>query len=280
MSVAVSCVSHDGGPAAKISPDGATMIRGDPVTDQPKGGSMTGAAEGVLTKVAIEAIKPGFTWLVKWWGSRSLLIVGQERSGKTNFYRYLRYGITGRYGEETKITNEPHNSGMFVVTIGETDRALQLTVRKSTDMPGQIGPRESAKRVIRERPDIVVVMLDLTTPQTGSPNGAFGTWYEQFCSNLFELSADDDDLRSKPVAILTLLNKHDVFRISHNQAVFQRIVSDLRAALERWLTIRLGTRITGFQFLPMCAVYDPDDPARCDQRLIGYALEQIGLALQ
>jgi hypothetical protein len=241
---------------------------------------MTGVMEGVATKIAVEAIKPGFTWLMKWWGSRSLLIVGQERSGKSNFYRYLRYGILGRYGEETNITNEPQNSGMFTVTIGDSNRALELTVRRSTDMPGQIGPRESAKRVIRERPDIVVVMLDLTTPQIGSPNAAFGSWFEQFCGNLFEFSADDDDLRHRPVAILTLLNKHDVFRTENDPATFDRIVRELRATLQKWLLTRVGPRIANFQFLPMCAVYDPDDTARCDPRLIGYALERIGLALQ
>jgi hypothetical protein len=241
---------------------------------------MTGVVEGAATKIAVEAIKPGFIWLVKWWGSRSLLIVGQERSGKTNFYRYLRFGILGRLGEETKITNEPQDSGMFTVTIGDTNRALQLTVRNSTDMPGQIGPRESAKRVVRESPDIVVVMLDLTTPQTGNPNSAFGTWYDQFCSNLFELSSNEG-IRSRPIAILTLLNKHDEFLTrGGDQATFDKIVKELRATLERWLSSQFGPRIRDFKFLPMCAVYDPGDAASCDQRLIEYAVEQIGLALQ
>jgi hypothetical protein len=117
-----------------------------------------------------------------WWRGKTILIVGQQRAGKTTFVDYLRYGVFGDE-KDTEKTLEVERSPRFTVTLGR-DKALELSVRTVVDVPGQVGPIEHANLAFQERPHAIILFTDLTAPFTGPEEKASSAWLTAFCKRL------------------------------------------------------------------------------------------------
>lgn len=158
---------------------------------------------GVLLNLSISFLKrtlpTGLGWLVKKVAGKRLLIVGKERAGKTSFTNYLVHGVLCNEGEQAK-TQDIKASPTFSVDIGGNG-LLSLTCSNATEIPGQYGAEIQAKMTFEREPDILLVFLDLSTPDLSLQ------WLRNFCQ-CFE-----DQWRSntnnKLASLIIVMNKYD-----------------------------------------------------------------------
>lgn len=199
-------------------------------------------------KLGIEVLKrtapSGLVRVRTWLTGHEVLVVGQPRAGKTSFVEYLQYGIL-EPEQETAKTIETEKSVTFCVKVGR-DSSLELKVRRSVDVPGQVGPVEHALIAKKRRPSAIVVVLDLATPLVG-PESA-GEWLLQFCQHLDTHLSENPAMRKRFKSLMIVANKIDKV---HEQTISGRI-EHFRKQLKKGFTHVFGTR--SFPILPCVMV--------------------------
>ena len=147
------------------------------------------AFTGAVVKEATSEVARGpINWMKEWMAGGYLLILGQRRSGKSSFYKFLRTRRLNKQGQSPK-TLKSTSSGVFRFNWRDTT----ITVRNIRDNPGQIGPFEHAKLLFDTAPHVAIIFLDLTTyiPQSiedEEEDDCLG-WFNMFCDSLNDLLA-------------------------------------------------------------------------------------------
>lgn len=198
-----------------------------------------------------------------WLGGRRVLILGPPRAGKTSFSEYLRFGIL-EPEHETAKTVEAKGSPVFSVRIGR-DSALELKVRRSIDIPGQVGPIEHALIAKHRRPDAIVVILDLSAPATGERSSR--TWLVEFCRHLDEHLRDCSRFRRRLRALIFVANKND--KISAERS--RRLLSTFRDTIHKHLAYSFSTRVDSIPLLPCVLVQTSAGAAMADSVVVRLA---------
>jgi hypothetical protein len=227
--------------------------------------------EKLLENIVIKGSASIFDQAQRWYRSYDLLILGQERAGKTALYKFLRSRLLSRDGENTVPTVDAQNTGLFSFEWKTEQGTLLLEFRNVGDRSGQIGPSEHAKLFVVKKPHFLVIVLDITTPeQSDQLNSAWGTWFRYFCVYV------EDELRNRPGrarrlssrlhSLTILLNKVDAVDPANVQSVVDHARVRLRAELAH-LRPNFGSKIDSFQIIPCSIVENPRNGALEDSSL-------------
>lgn len=193
-------------------------------------------ASAVAVKFAIEAIRrvpsSGLARIRNALVGKEILVIGPSGAGKSSWVDYLRFGVLideGGAGETFDIKSTPS----FKVELGR-NAALELTVRRVTDLPGQFGPAEHARLLVERNPHAVVLVCDIAGPLQGRSRAALGPWLRQFTQRLATLVNRKRVVPLKLRAFLMLLNKVDKLSRKDLQrrrkTVADLLISGLKAA--------------------------------------------------
>jgi ABC-type uncharacterized transport system ATPase subunit len=130
-----------------------------------------------LSGAIISNAPKGFKYIKSLLFGKTVLIVGQERAGKTTFLDYFQYG----FFEDEKDTHKTYDispSVRFDVKLGRNE-ILEISVKTVVDVPGDIGANFQAKEIFERKPHAVLIFLDLARPQKES-----SVWLTEFCKRL------------------------------------------------------------------------------------------------
>jgi len=191
-----------------------------------------------------------------------VLILGQERSGKTTFYSFLRLRILGKDGQQSQPTIDNVNSGVFSFEWTTDNGTFGLAFRNVGDRSGQIGPQEHAKMLIRRRPHLTIIVLDITSSEVSNKiNDSYKSWFEYFCSYVSDLLINRPKVAkrfdNRPKTMLILLNKTDLLLPADLEGKVERATKIVRDTMGLRLTQHLGGRVTYFPILPCSMVENP-----------------------
>jgi GTPase SAR1 family protein len=223
---------------------------------------LTTALEKELAKVVITGAASVLDSARKWYRSYDLLIVGQERAGKTAFYKFLHSQFLSRDGEQTVPTVDDVNSGIFKFEWTTDSGVLVVELRNVGDRSGQIGPHAHARMFARQRPHLLVIILDISTREdTDRLHASYGRWLEYFCTYVAERLMKSPRiarrLRSRLRNVVILLNKADTIPAEQVDAVIGEATARIRATLQTRLRNHLGAGVDTFPILPCSIVSNP-----------------------
>ncbi|MGP0088634.1 MAG: GTPase domain-containing protein [Xanthobacteraceae bacterium] len=178
----------------------------------------------VLTKVAPK----GIAWLSAQMFGMTLLVIGERRAGKSSFVNYFEYGVLLSKGTRTPRTQEIRDTASFDLSIGR-DKALRMSVRKATDTRGHDTPKEQAALVVRRKPTVLMIFLDVSRDWDASDED-YGYLYLK--KVLEELNSKT--IRSKGVSnnlkhLCIVLNKADEVDATEYQKKVRSVKGILRA---------------------------------------------------
>ena len=244
---------------------------------------MTDPLASAATKLVGDIVKEEVTGFVRkakvWIKSSNVMIIGQERSGKTSFYRYLLYDLK-RPEQHIPITALTESSGATTVKVGER---LQATVRNYYDVPGQISPTELAEKVGRAKPRLLVVFLNARLPFKAEETGQYVDiykWVDAFFGRLGEIFRTKKGLSGKIRDIIVVVNKIDVLYDTGEIERFSNYQEVIRGLACEHLQTSMGTKMKDLLVLPCCTVVNSSRPHQQDDKLMKLLVEEIILKLQ
>lgn len=159
---------------------------------------------GAVVKLAISRAAPaGLKKLIAISSRREVFVVGPEGAGKTTFSLYMTYGILQHAGQ-TERTYDPVRSPRFHLRLG-TDNTLAVSVKASTDIPGQLPARNVADETFRRRPHGVVIMISLESDFDEATE-----WLEDFFGRLDQQWQTAKPRRNRLKSAIVVLNKLDL----------------------------------------------------------------------
>lgn len=171
-----------------------------------------GAVAGYLLKVGVAVIQrtapTGIAFIRSLFKGKKVLIVGQQRAGKTTFLDYLQYGLFEDEKETAKTFDITRSARRFDVKLGR-DASLELSVSAAIDVPGQRGPAAHADLVLEYNPHALIVVLDLTQPLRGKTENASANWLTEFCRRLEKQSRIKGHKQKRLNYVSVLLSKRD-----------------------------------------------------------------------
>jgi hypothetical protein len=148
-------------------------------------------------KVAAFGLRKGY----EWYRGFDLLILGQERSGKSTIYHFLRSRLLGQDGVDTPPTVDDVNSGVFSFEWQTAAGPLLLAFRNVGDRSGQIGPHSHAEMLVRKKPHLVIIVLDISSPEVADQlNASYLMWFKHFCSYINDLLVNKEKKQGKFIA--------------------------------------------------------------------------------
>lgn len=151
---------------------------------------------------------------------KTIIIVGQERAGKTTFLEYFQYG----FFEDEKDTSETYDitpSVRFDVKLGRNE-TLELSVKTVIDVPGQIGANFQAKEIYEQKPHAILIFIDVDRPLKSSKE-----WLTNFCRRLETYWRANNNKKNRVKSIILVLNKKDktdAKTIEARKKGFQKII--------------------------------------------------------
>jgi hypothetical protein len=180
-------------------------------TEPQAGGSNVTGVDVVVaptTELFKWAVPKGWAALRAWLRGKRLLIIGQARAGKTTFRKYLQWGLFDDE-HDSVVTPELEASERFSIDVGR-NASLQWFISTAIDSPGQVGPVEHANVAYEQNPDVIIIVLDLTTPLDGEPDRASGAWLQTFCRR-FEVKwrVNNKRKRNRLTSLMVLTSKFD-----------------------------------------------------------------------
>lgn len=236
------------------------------MTPDPVGGALTKEAAGLTVKAA----SWGIQYFHQWYRSYSLLILGQERSGKTTLYEFFKKRLLGERGRTTKPTIDNVDSGIFALEWKTAIGApLLLEFRNVGDRAGQIGPYEHARMLVRNMPHIVVVVLDMTSPAVSTRlNESYAKWFEAFAAEVAETLLNRPKkarkVRARLHQMIVLLNKVDELDPGAKEATLSGVKAELRKTMQGSLRPVFGSKVDHFPILPCSMVGNPLNGTEAD----------------
>ena len=171
-------------------------------------GSEIGPVIAVVKLVVERAAPTGWKWFKSITQGKTIAVVGPPGSGKSTFVDYLRFGVL-RVPEPHEKTYEPNASPRFNLTLGPS-KNLQLIVKSVVDFPGQAP--DISRVVFEQRPDVIVIMLDLSAPINEASNLEHSSahWLEEFLTRLDNRWHNSKSGRNKLRSIFIIMNKADL----------------------------------------------------------------------
>lgn len=160
---------------------------------------------------------------------KEILILGPGNVGKSKFAQYLRLATLDPEGKR-EMTYAITRSPAFVVALGPQEGRV-LRVRRTVDVPGQVGPHHHALLVARRRPHAVIIILDCSC----DPRGML-RWLCLFCSALDSVLRKAAPVARRLQEMVVILNKRD--KIDDRE--FAKLRQAVRKALERFLLVVWG----------------------------------------
>ncbi|MGI9055503.1 MAG: hypothetical protein ACR2F2_06845, partial [Pyrinomonadaceae bacterium] len=144
----------------------------------------------------------GFKYIKSLLTGKTIIIVGQERAGKTTFLEYFQYG----FFEDEKDTSKTYDvtpSVRFDVKLGRNE-TLELSVKTVIDVPGQIGAIFQAKEIYNQKPHAILIFMDINRPLKTSKE-----WLTEFCKRLETYWRANKGKKNRVKGIILVLNKKD-----------------------------------------------------------------------
>lgn len=170
----------------------------------------------------------GIGWIVTYAGGANILLLGPKAAGKTSFADYLEFGVIEDENYHIS-TVDSRRSGLHKIQVGK-DKSLDLKVRSTTDIPGQLNGDGHANTLRDERPHAAIVFLDGTKKQS-----EIIAWVDDFCSRLEAILMEDTRLRKKLRTLIFVLNKRDKLTdkeyASRKSAISKAVKDGLSGAL-------------------------------------------------
>jgi len=167
--------------------------------------------EATLVKVGVEllqrSVPTGISWFTAWLKGKTILVVGQARSGKSTFISYFQHGLFQSELDTSKTTTT-RNTPRFQVSLGK-DKTLNLHVKTAVELPGQVGATAHAITAFKKKPDAILIFTDLSTPLKGEADRASAAWVKEFCDELEKLWIGKGAHLNQIGSIIVVLNKQD-----------------------------------------------------------------------
>ena len=226
----------------------------DPIT--------SAVATEILKQITVEGTPKFFQRIRKWFYSYDLLIIGQERAGKTSLFNFLQKQLLGRDDDITEVTVDPSNSGMLTFKWVTNLGILQVEFRNISDQAGQIGPHEHAQILIKKKPHFIIIVLDVTSLEKSDKlHESYGAWFNAFCEYIHSHLKCRPSLARrvdrKLQQLIVVLNKVDVLDPESKTIVIDRAKSIINDIMNKWLTNNFSGRVNNFPVLECSLVENP-----------------------
>jgi GTPase SAR1 family protein len=183
----------------------------DPVTGS-IGGTIIKASVGVVVKNT----PLGLQKIGAWAKAKKILIIGQERAGKSTLFLTLQTGEL--FPEmETKETRAARQSGLISLGIENTTKVISF--KQVKDIPGHFSFFAQADLFRKTKASIVVVMLDATRDDNVE-------WIRSFSDEIEkQWNTDNRKQRYKNGNLIILLNKIDKIHSQDFEAIIEEVKS-------------------------------------------------------
>jgi len=223
---------------------------------------LTAAAEKELAAIAVKGAASAIDRARRWYRSYDLLILGQERAGKTALYRFLRSRLLSKDGEPTPPTVNDVNSGIIEFEWDSPHGPMVLELRNVGDRSGQIGPHQHATMFIRRRPHLLIIVLDVTrVVETDRLHDSYGRWFEFFCAYVADQLMNRPRLARRVSSrlrnMVILLNKADALDPARANGLLDQARERIQGIIQTRLRAHFGSRVDAFQILPCSIVSNP-----------------------
>jgi predicted GTPase len=220
------------------------------------------AALGKIIDVTVKAVP--WTNLVQRYQSYNLLIIGQERSGKSTLFQFLSRNQLAVRDADTKPTVDHEDSGCLIfqwkTALGAN---LACAFRNIGDYSGQTEPVRIAKLIAHKRPHLIIVVLDITKrdPHAGI-HGSYMNWLDSMCSHLAEALMKSPRSRKKLIKklrqVVILLNKVDCLEPANRETIVSEVTDRVKMILKNNLQNIIPTqKLNYFPIQPCSLVRDP-----------------------
>jgi hypothetical protein len=171
---------------------------------------------GALAKAVAGVTVKYVPWanLIQRYQSYNLLITGQERSGKSTLYWFLRLNRLGERDEKTPPTVDHEDSGCFLFEWRTEDGGnLSAAFRNVSDQSGQKEPKKLAELIVDQTPHLIIIVLDITAKDDKRIHSSYRNWLDNLCSHLTNILNSHSWAKSRLIRklrkIIILLNKVD-----------------------------------------------------------------------
>lgn len=195
----------------------------------------------------------GFKYIKSLLTGKTIIIVGQERAGKTTFLDYFQYG----FFEDEKDTSKTYDitpSVRFDVKLGRNE-ILEISVKTVIDVPGQAGAVLQAKEIYKQKPHAILIFIDVNRPLKPSSE-----WLVEFCKRLETYWRTNKHKGNRVKSIILVLNKKDKTNakiIESRKKAFQKILNaELKEAK--------GSMMDDVVVIPTAMVNNPDGTKSAD----------------
>lgn len=219
---------------------------------------MTGVETAGITvaKLVIERAAPaGLARLLPYIRGKTIMIVGPSASGKTTFLNYLRAEVFLPV-QPPESTLAPNETKPYEVHLG-TNQTVTVTVKTTVDVPGQYTAIQLATEAFARRPHGLVVVLDLTNPDSSD-------WFEEFSTRLDQKWQGVRRRRNRLRAVVVAMNKADLIddaAIAEQEAEYRRI------AQRHWRSAR-GSTMDDIIFMRSIMVQTPAGTSLVDALVV------------
>jgi hypothetical protein len=227
--------------------------------------ALTGAEVATIGKILnVTATAISKTDLVQKWHAYNLIIIGQERSGKSTLTRFLSRELLGYRDEKSPPTVDHEDTGGTLFRWRtEFSGDLSCAFRNIGDYSGQTEPAKIAKMITDKHPHLIIIVLDITKrdPHAGI-HGSYMNWLENMCSHLGDILSRRFRKRRKFVnylrQVVILLNKLDCLETSERDIVVKEADNNVKKIIAGSLrTLIPDQKLNNFAVLPCSLVRDP-----------------------
>jgi GTPase SAR1 family protein len=227
--------------------------------------AVTGAEVASAAKILGASVKAiPWTALVQKYQAYNLIIIGQERSGKTTLTRFLSRKHLGYRDEKIKPTVGHEDTGgrLFQWTT-ESGGNLSCAFRNIGDYSGQTEPAQIAKMITNKQPHLIIIVLDITKrdPHAGI-HGSYMNWLNDMCEHLADILSRRPLKRRNFVnslrQVVILLNKVDCLETSERSKIAKETEDNVKDIITDNLRALIpNQKLNSFAILPCSLVSNP-----------------------
>jgi hypothetical protein len=202
---------------------------------------------GVSARDIESWVSKGYTW----WKAKRLLIVGQERAGKTRLFEYMNSRVLQKENDFSPITTGEVKLWLKKFSFARDGIETSVDLLSMMDQSGQAGPYIHADLVRKYRPQIMFIVLDLSCPlHSNKPHEASITWFNEFSKKLAEHFRSSRRLAKSISSVTVLLNKFDL----NDREKFRQAESEIKSAITTLWAPYIGTKADRIVVRPSCTI--------------------------
>lgn len=207
--------------------------------------------------------------------AKKILLVGQERAGKTRLFEYL---VLNTYlqseDEESEVTVDEVSEWFKKVTISSGGGEAELLIRKLADQSGQSGPFIHAGLAMKYKPHLVFVVLDVTTSLHGARTSSGGTWSRHFFTKLGRNLSKSRWMQRNLKCICVLLNKQDALD-SNRDTKLREYKTEIQEYLDKYIHPNAENLKTIIEPSTIVTLEDEDEVRRNLNRILFNAAKNL-----